>query len=85
MLPTVAEWDDWNVEHVRRHDVTPSEVEEALANPTSRVIRNPSLSSTRPAIFGYTKSGRPLFIAFDVLDEDVPRRIYPVTAYEPEP
>lgn len=85
MIPVVAQWDEWNVEHIQRHGVTPREVEEVLRNETSRVIENPSPSSSRPAIFGTTNDGRPLLIAFDVLDEDVPRRIYPITAYEPEP
>ena len=85
MISTVAHWDDGNVDHIRRHDVSPEEVDQVLANPSSRVIDNPSPTSDRPAIFGYTKAGRPLLIAFDVLDEDVPRRIYPITAYEPEP
>ena len=85
MIPTVAQWDDWNLEHIRRHDVTPEKVEEVLGDPSSRVIDNPSPTSSRPAIFGSTRSGRPLLTAFDVLDEDVPRRIYPITAYEPEP
>jgi len=85
MTPVVAEWDEWNVEHIQRHGVTPREVEEVLRSESSRVIENPSPSSDRPAIFGYTSEGRPLLIAYDVLDDDVPRRIYPITAYEPEP
>jgi uncharacterized DUF497 family protein len=79
----VAQWDQWNIEHVQRHGVTPEEVEEVLASEASRVIDHPSPSSDRPAIFGYTKAGRPLLIAYDILDDDVPRRIYPITAYEP--
>jgi uncharacterized DUF497 family protein len=85
MTPTVAQWDEWNTEHVERHGVTPQEVDEVLASPSSRVIDNPSPTSNRPAIFGYTNEGRPLLIAYDLLDDDVPRRIYPITAYEPEP
>jgi uncharacterized DUF497 family protein len=85
MTPTVAQWDEWNIEHLESHGVTPQEVDEVLANPSSRVIENPSPTSNRPAIFGYTTEGRPLLIAYDVLDDDVPRRIYPITAYEPEP
>ena len=85
MIQTVAHWDEWNTEHIQRHEVTPAEVDEVLANPLSRVVENPSPTSDRPAIFGYTRAGRPLLIAYDVLDEDVPRRIYPITAYEPEP
>ena len=85
MIPTVAHWDQWNVEHIGRHGVEPGEVDELLANRTARVMENPSVTSVRPAIFGYTNAGRPLLIAYDVLDDDVPRRIYPVTAYEPEP
>ena len=65
--------------------VEPEEVDELLANGTARVMENPSVTSVRPAIFGYTNAGRPLMIAYDVMDDDVPRRIYPVTAYEPEP
>ncbi len=85
MIPTVAHWDQWNVEHIGRHGVEPEQVDELLANGTARVMENPSVTSVRPAIFGYTNAGRPLLIAYDVLDDDVPRRIYPVTAYEPEP
>jgi uncharacterized DUF497 family protein len=85
MTPTVAEWDDWNEEHILAHGVTREEVEEVLADRRTRVIENPSPTSTRPAIFGYTKAGRPLLIAFDVLDDDIPFRIYPITAYEIEP
>lgn len=85
MVPTVAVWDRWNIEHIRRHGVTPEEVEEVLANASTRVIENPSPASNRPAIFGYTNAGRPLMIAYDILDDDLPRRIYPVTAYEPGP
>ncbi len=85
MIPTIVHWDQWNIEHIKRHDVIPEEVEEVLADESSRVIENPSPTSVRPAIFGYTKAGRPLLIAYDVLDEDLPRRIYPVAAYEPKP
>jgi uncharacterized DUF497 family protein len=85
VTPTVAQWDDWNEEHIRRHGVSPEEIVEVLADRRTRVIDNPSPTSPRPAIFGFTKAGRPLLIAYDVLDDDVPRRIYPVTAYEPEP
>jgi len=65
------------MEHVKRHGVTPEEVDEVLANPSSRVIKNPSPRSTRPAIFGFTKADRPLLIAYAVLDDDIPRRIIP--------
>ena len=85
MQQTVAYWDDWNTAHIGRHDVTTEEVDEVLANPLSRMIDNPSPTSNRPAVFEHTAAGRPLLIAYDVLDEDVPRRIYPITAYEPEP
>jgi uncharacterized DUF497 family protein len=85
MTRTAAQWDEWNTEHIQRHGVTREEVDEVIANPSSRVIENPSRTSRRPAIFGYTRAGRPLLIAYDLLDDDVPRRIYPITAYEPEP
>ena len=85
MTATVALWDSWNRAHIARHGVVPREVDEVLADKRTMVVPNPSQASTRPAIFGTTQSGRPLLIAYDVLDEDVPRRIYPVTAYEPEP
>jgi uncharacterized DUF497 family protein len=84
MTPTVAQWDEWNIEHIQQHGVTPEEIDEVLANQSSRVIENPSPTSDRPAIVGYTNAGRPLLIAYDLLDDDVPRRIYPITAYEPD-
>ncbi len=49
---------------------TPAEVDEVLANPSSRVVENPNPTSGRPAIFGHTRAGRPLLIAYDVLDEE---------------
>jgi hypothetical protein len=75
MIPVVAQRDEWNVEHSRRHGVTPREVEEVPASAESRVIANPSASSRRPAIFGCTKEGRALLIADDILDDDVSCRI----------
>jgi hypothetical protein len=68
MVPIVAQWDHWNTEHLKQHGVTPQEVEEVLANASSQVIKNPSSSSDRPAIFGTTKAGRPLLS----LDESTP-------------
>lgn len=79
-------WDDdpgGNVEHVAEHGLTPEEVDEVLLddnNPSDK-----SHSSGRPCKFGWTSTGKYIFVAWDVACDD-PLMIFPVTAYEvPEP
>jgi hypothetical protein len=76
-------WDDepgGNVEHIAEHGLTPDEVDEVLLDDT--VPTSFSRSSGSPCKFGWTSTGRYIFVAWQEVDDD-PRTIYPVTAYEP--
>jgi len=71
-------WDGENDTHVEEHGVTREEAEDVVCNPAENVI---SVSSGRPAVYGYTASGRRLFVAYEIVDDVY---IYVITAYEPE-
>ena len=52
------QWDEWNIEHIAKHDVTPQEVEEACYN-------QPICRKTKDGlylVYGQTDTGRYLFI-----------------------
>lgn len=66
-------WDEWNVEHIARHGVVPSEVEELLHG--SYILRESYRG--RLKIVGRTKNGRFLAIA---VHEDFENSFYLVTA-----
>ncbi len=71
-------WDDWNREHVARHNVRPSEVAEAVANA-------PRLTRARDdtyRIIGQTDAGRFLFVILAPRALDV---YFPVTARDATP
>ena len=51
-------WDDWNIQHIRKHNVTKSEVEETL----SQQIEARSSYNFRLMVFGKTKKKRLLAI-----------------------
>lgn len=67
-------WDEWNVAHIARHDVTPDEVEQ--------MARGDVLVQTgkkgRTALIGPTNSGRILRVILDPEEKDI---YYPVTAH----
>lgn len=64
------------------HDVTVEEVEEVLRDLDNEDAI--SRSSGRPAVFGWTSTGKYLFIVYElVLDE--PFTVYPITAYPVSP
>ena len=66
-------WDDWNIEHIARHDVIPQEVEEVCEG-------DPFWSETyqgRLRLVGNTKAGRTLTIILAPKTNDT---YYPVTA-----
>jgi len=67
---------DGNVQHCAEHGVTKEEIEEVLQNATDGDI---SRSSSRPVVFGDTRSGRHLMVVYEEIDDDT---VYPVTAYE---
>jgi uncharacterized protein len=68
-------WDNWNVAHVARHEITPEEVEEVChSEPVVQIGKK-----GRSLVFGPTLSGRMLAV---VLDLELPEEgvYYPVTA-----
>jgi uncharacterized DUF497 family protein len=59
------DWDDANVDHLARHDVTPEEAEGALSDPSR--IGAPAYAvegERRRALIGATEDGRVLFVVF---------------------
>jgi hypothetical protein len=74
---------DGNYVHIiDGHDVTVDEVEEVLANPDSEDAV--SRSSGQPAVFGWTSTGKYLFVVYELVLDD-PFTVYPITAYEVPP
>jgi uncharacterized DUF497 family protein len=66
-------WDDWNVEHIAAHAVTPQEVEEVChSNPVVRRTRQKRL-----LVIGRTLAGEYLTV---ILDPEGNGIFYPVTA-----
>lgn len=68
-----------NVCHIADHGLSKDDVEFALANSWYQDF---SESSGLPLIFGPACDGREIVVVYEQIDEI---RIYPVTAYEPEP
>jgi hypothetical protein len=74
-----------NVQHLREHDVTTDEADEAeevLLDPRSS--RAVSRSSGLPTVFGWTSSGRHLAVVYELVDDD-PLTFRPITAYDVPP
>ncbi len=73
------DWDDANRKHVRRHDVTVPEVEEAILDPEAIMIEEQNAEGeNRFKLVGRTLGGR-ILIAVFALRGDLVR---PVTAYQ---
>jgi uncharacterized protein len=72
------DWDDYRIEHIAEHDVTPSEVWEAYQDPNHLAHRQ---GKNRYRLFGQTIEGRYLFL---VLEHVVGTRYKPITAREME-
>jgi uncharacterized protein len=66
-------WDDWNREHIARHDVTPEEVEQVISN---EYVFFPSYKG-RIAVIGLTDVSRVLHITLAARQADT---YYVVTA-----
>lgn len=67
------EWNDWNIEHIDKHGVTPQETEEACYNqPVSRKAKQRLY-----ILYGQTDAGRYLFIVFRYISGDI---VYVITA-----
>lgn len=68
-------WDDWNREHIARHGVVPTEVEEAVAGAT---LAEPSYKE-RYALIGMTAAGRSIVSVIGPVPEQ-PSVFYVFTA-----
>jgi|SRR5579859_4094279 len=67
-------WDDWNINHISRHDVNRTEIEEVCqSNPVFR-----DGHSGRLVVIGLTLKGRMLAVVLD--PETEKGTFYPVTA-----
>jgi len=75
MLYNIEEliWDEWNVEHIRKHDVSIIEVEETC----SLIIKTYKSYQSRLIILGKTKNNRLLTIVLMKKDK---KNYYVVTA-----
>lgn len=63
--PPRFEWDEHNTSHIRRHEVTQAEAEEALTDP--HLVDMPTYSTRyerRWAVLGATRQGRILFVVY---------------------
>jgi hypothetical protein len=72
----VVEWDEHNLAHLLAGDVSPSEVDEVLASPTSVRRR---IAGGRRKYHGRTRAGRRLSVVVDMLG---PGQVRPRTARE---
>lgn len=61
-------WNDWNVEHIALHGVTPDEVEQVVFSRDKMIRRGKDKSVYY--IFGQTDSGRYLFIVVKEVSSD---------------
>lgn len=66
-------WTEWNEEHLARHGVEPSEVDEVVADDECRMVR---VRAGRDALIGQTNAGRYLTI----VDRDPDGAFFVVTA-----
>ncbi len=61
----VYEWDEHNIGHIARHNVTPQEVERAMLDPRRLPTRAYSTPTQRRlAMMGETDRGRLLFVVY---------------------
>jgi uncharacterized DUF497 family protein len=70
-------WDDWNVAHIPRHDVTPEEVE--VACHAVPVLYRQSYKE-RLMLLGEASTGRVLAIVIGPVPDEEPGTYYPFTA-----
>lgn len=70
-------WDDWNEEHIARHQIGPEEVEEVVFDPGALTLRTRGDMAPPYLVLGLTEGGRYLFV---VLEPISGHRAYVVTA-----
>lgn len=73
---------DGNVQHIAEHGITVEEAEEVVRDRYEAAVA--SESSGRPAVFGWTSTGKHLAVIFEVVDLETPL-VYVVTAFEAPP
>jgi uncharacterized DUF497 family protein len=89
MEDALVDWDDptdpdGNTAHIAEHGLTTEEVESVLLY--SEAEHDVSGSSGRPNVFGLTYTGRFIIVVYEILNDDDPLIVRPVTAYDvPEP
>lgn len=62
-----SRWNEWNIEHVARHGVTPEAAEEVVQAATTPYPRR--IADDKPLVWGASQQGELLQVIF-VLDED---------------
>ena len=65
-----------NVQHIAQHGLTKEDVEDVFQKPTGH---DTSRSSGRPVVFGSTRTGRHIMVAYIVIDASTVR---PITAFD---
>ena len=72
-------WDEWNIAHIARHNVSPEEVRQVCRSPERLVLRSSKSKHglERYQVFGRTEEGRYLAM---ILDRLKPGQFYVVTA-----
>ena len=77
-----VEWDDANAGYIAEHGISPEEVEDVLYNPVG--VDTNSRSSGRPARIGWARTGRRLFVVYEVERDGGVVVVRPTNAYELE-
>ena len=73
------QWDDENIQHIARHDVTPVEVEQVMCSDAWELDVQYEEGEERFPLIGETAHGRILFVLYTLRDG----LMRPVTAYQP--
>ena len=75
-------WDEWNKDHIAKHNVTPEEVEEICHGKHQAILS----FRGRIQLSGNTKSGKKLIIILSPEDRNLKKygkgNYYPITAFE---
>ncbi len=73
LLPFKFEWDKHNTQHIKRHDIEPTECEEAFFN--LPLIINPDITHSQTEIryhaLGKTNTGRNLLMVFTIHSKNI--------------
>ena len=72
------DWDEGNIDHIARHEISTSEVEEAILDPNAVMLEFEAEEEERVKSVGATTAGRIIEVVFTFRDDS----IRPVTAYK---